>query len=65
MSEQRKVLIVGAGAVGQVYARHAQLGGAEVTFFVRDKYREEVSRGFDMYPLNRRGTEPVRFEASR
>ena len=56
-----KVLVVGAGAVGQVYGRHARLGGADVTFFVREKYREEVSRGFDMYPLNHRGTS-VRFD---
>ena len=55
------VLVVGAGAVGQVYGRHAALGGAEVTFFVRDKYRDEVSRGFDMYPLNHRGS-AVRFD---
>jgi len=56
-----KVLVVGAGAVGQVYGRHAAVGGADVTFFVRDKYRDEVSRGFDMYPLNHRGT-TVRFD---
>jgi 2-dehydropantoate 2-reductase len=62
VSDKPRVLVVGAGAVGQVYARHAQLGGADVTFFVRKKYRAEVSRGFDMYPLNRRGTQPVRFE---
>jgi len=56
------VLVIGAGSVGQVYGRHAHLGGAEVTFFVRDKYRDSVSRGFDLYPLNRRNkTEPVRF----
>lgn len=58
------MLVIGAGAVGQVYGRHAHLGGASVTFFVRDKYRETVSRGFDMYPLNRRNkTEAVRFDA--
>ena len=34
-----------------------------VTFFVREKYREDCARGFDVYPLNRRRrTEPVRFE---
>ena len=55
-----RVLVVGAGAVGQVYGRHAQLAGADVTFFVREKYRDEVTRGFTMYPLNRRrNTEPV------
>ena len=64
MAEPRRVLVVGAGAVGQVYGRHLQLGGAEVTFFVRDRYRATVERGFDMYTLNgRRPTEPVRFEA--
>lgn len=52
MSE--RVLVVGAGAVGQVFGRHLGLGGAAVTFFVREKYREGVARGFDMYPLNRR-----------
>jgi hypothetical protein len=56
-----KVLVVGAGAVGQVYGRHARLGGADVTFFVREKYRDEVSRGFDMYSLNQRRTS-VRFD---
>jgi len=65
MSDKPRVLVVGAGAVGQVYARHAQQGGAEVTLFVRDKYRDEVARGLDLYPLNRgrrQRTAPVRFE---
>jgi 2-dehydropantoate 2-reductase len=60
------VLVVGAGAVGQVYGRHAQLGGADVTFFVREKYRDEVARGLDLYPLNRRfrkGPDPIRWDA--
>ncbi len=64
MSDKPRVLVVGAGAVGQVYGRHAALGGADVTFFVREKYRAAVATGFDMYPLNRRANklEPVRFE---
>lgn len=60
-----RVLVVGAGSVGQVYARHYQLGGAAVTFFVREKYKAEVARGFDMYPLNKRSArrgESVRFD---
>jgi ketopantoate reductase len=56
------VLVVGAGAVGQVYGRHARLGGADVTFFVRDKYRDEVARGFELYPLNRKRGTAVRFD---
>ncbi|HTJ46743.1 MAG TPA: 2-dehydropantoate 2-reductase N-terminal domain-containing protein, partial [Kofleriaceae bacterium] len=54
-----RVLVVGAGAVGQVYARHAQQGGADVTFFVREKYRDEVARGLDLYPLNKRKKPPM------
>lgn len=42
------VLVVGAGAVGQVYARHLMLGGAKVTLFVRERHREEALRGFDL-----------------
>lgn len=48
------ILIVGAGAVGQVYGRHLQLGGAEVSFFVKAKYLNEVTQGMRMFPLNQR-----------
>ncbi len=50
-----RALIVGAGAVGQVYARCLRKGGAEVCFFVREKYLDQVRRGFTMYPLNHGG----------
>lgn len=58
------VLIVGAGAVGQVYGRHLAAGGARVTFFVRPRYVEELRGGMCLYPLNerRRDEGPVRFE---
>lgn len=58
-----KILVVGAGAVGQVYGRHLALGGAEVSFFVKPKYADEAARGYAMYPLNDgRKTPPVRFD---
>jgi 2-dehydropantoate 2-reductase len=47
------VLVVGAGAVGQVYGRHLALGGAHVHYFVRARYADECRRGFAFYPLNR------------
>jgi ketopantoate reductase len=57
------VLVVGAGAVGQVFGHCLKAGGAELTFFVREKYRREVQQGFDLYALNRRrSTEPLRLE---
>lgn len=46
-----KALIVGAGAVGQVFGYHLALGGMDVTFLVKPKYVEECKRGFTMYKL--------------
>lgn len=57
-----RVLVVGAGAVGQVYARHYQRGGAEVTLYVRERYRAEAARGFDLYRLRRRRVEAERLD---
>ena len=57
------VLIVGAGAVGQVYGRHLALSGARVSVWVKEKHAAEARTGFTMYPLrSRRKREPVRFE---
>ncbi len=47
-----KVLVIGAGAVGQVYGYHLAKGGADVTFFVRPQYADEARAGFTLYPLN-------------
>lgn len=47
-----KILLVGAGAVGQVYGYHLHRGGAQVTFYVRAKYREGLAQdGMPLYPL--------------
>jgi 2-dehydropantoate 2-reductase len=56
-------LIVGAGAVGQVYGHHLQEGGCEVHFFVREKYAAAARAGFRLYPLHapHRGRAPVSF----
>lgn len=49
-----RVLIVGAGAVGQVFGHHLARGGAEVTFLVKPAYADDCRRGFTLYPLGRR-----------
>jgi ketopantoate reductase len=50
-----KILLVGAGAVGQVYGYHLHRGGAQVTFYVRAKYREGLAQdGMPLYPLKGR-----------
>ena len=44
-----RVAVIGAGAVGAVYARHIKRAGAHLTFVVRPKYVDEVKRGIRMY----------------
>jgi ketopantoate reductase len=58
---QLRALVVGAGAVGQVYGHYLARGGADVTMFVRDKYRAEATAGYDLYHLRTRGVEAERF----
>lgn len=48
-----KVLIVGAGAVGQVYAWHLSQAGHEVSFFVKAKYAPSLGNGVTLYRLGR------------
>ncbi len=46
-----RVLIVGAGAVGQVYGSHLAAGGANVSLFVRPKYVAECAAGLRLYRM--------------
>ena len=48
-------LIVGAGAVGQVYGHFLQRGGTSVSYFVKEKYKEECEKGFTLYRCRRGG----------
>lgn len=45
-----RVLLVGAGAVGQVYGWHFAQGGADVAFLVRPRHRETLQAGLPLYP---------------
>lgn len=46
-----KILIVGAGAVGQVYGWHLRKAGHDVSFFVKTKYQKDVTEGLNLYRL--------------
>jgi ketopantoate reductase len=48
------ILIVGAGAVGQAYARHMQKAGHQVSFLVKPKYKAACESGMVLYQLNGR-----------
>jgi len=58
-----RILIVGAGAVGTVYGRHLQLGGADLSYLVRPHHGDRVSTGLTVYHLNKSGRKrtPERF----
>ena len=44
-----KILILGAGATGQVYGRAFNRAGVEVSYFIRASHLEEVQKGFVFY----------------
>jgi hypothetical protein len=48
----RRVLIVGPGAVGQVYARHLRMAGVQVDLYARPATAKRLQSGFWMYPLH-------------
>ena len=63
MSATPRVLLVGAGAVGQVFGKYLQAAGCEVSFLVKEKYAEEARRGYTLLELGlfRRAPRPSVF----
>lgn len=59
----KKILIVGAGAVGQVYGYQFAQAGHQVSFFVKEKYRPSLEKGLTLYNLNsdKKKTKPITF----
>lgn len=58
-----KILIAGAGAVGQVYGWHLRAAGHEVAFFVKPRYLNEVGAGLTLHRLGRK--QPQHWPAPR
>lgn len=56
-----KILVVGAGAVGQVYAWYLAQAGHNVSFFVKAKYAGALSDGITLYRLGRFRTRQQNF----
>ncbi len=50
-SDKARILIVGAGAVGQVYGWHLHQAGASVSYYVRERYLETCAKGFDLFEI--------------
>ncbi len=56
------ILLLGAGAVGQVYGHHLQRAGVQVDCLVRAKYVSEARAGFKLYRLqSKRSHDPRSF----
>lgn len=51
MTTRPRILLVGAGATGQVFGWFLQAAGCEISFLVKEKYADEVRRGFTLYKL--------------
>lgn len=45
------ILIVGAGAVGQVYGRHLARAGHAITFFIKPAHRPALANGLSLHRL--------------
>ena len=60
---ENRVLVVGAGAVGQVYGLHLRRGGARVSFLVKPAHAAWCQQGFALHRLrSRRVTETDRLD---
>ena len=57
-----KILVVGAGAVGQVYGYHLARAGHAVSFFVKPAYAPAVRAGLTLHRLRARRVEPCRLQ---
>ena len=63
--QRLRVVLVGAGSVGQVYGRHLQQGGAEVRYLVRPKYVAHCTEGFVLHRFRDRKPVTSRFVPDR
>jgi len=59
MITRPRILLVGAGATGQVFGWFLQAAGCELSFLVKEKYAEEARRGFTLYELGLFEPEPT------
>ena len=57
-----KILVVGAGAVGQVYALHLARAGHEIRFFVKPAHAAGLAGGLTLHRLGRWHSRPERLQ---
>jgi len=64
MAMRPRILLVGAGATGQVFGWFLHAAGCEPSFLVKEKYAEETRRGFTLYELGLFEPEPTPLQFS-
>lgn len=59
----KNILLVGAGAVGQVYGKYLADAGNQVTYLIKEKYQQELAQGVILYHINqdKKRKKPLRF----
>lgn len=58
MLRRLRVLVVGGGAIGQVFGRYLQAGGADVSFLLKPRYVEDAKEGWDIHHYGVAGLRP-------
>ncbi len=56
-----RILIVGAGSVGQLYGHVLKQGGADVGVYIRPKYVDQAREGYHLYERKRGFSQSERF----
>lgn len=56
----QRILIVGGGAIGQVFGLHLQEGGAEIAYFLKPRHAGEAEDGYDLHRYGLAGVRPRR-----
>ena len=49
MSLKKRILLIGAGCVGLPFGKHLADAGHDVTFFVKEKYRDSLAAGVSLF----------------
>lgn len=55
-----RVLVVGGGAIGQVYGHHLVRGGTEVSYYLKPEHAGAAAEGFDLHHYGVVGLRPRR-----
>ena len=59
MHENKKILVVGAGALGVTTAYHLRQSGADISFYVRPGRAEQLQKPLRLYAYHKRAVDEL------